>query len=178
VRDWRTSRYAEIVAEPARRLTLQADVERVRERESVVEENVRTPYNTTALEMIYGLEPTYSLTTRLEVKARGEVSRRHEEFNGAPTHLAGTKVKPEATYRLAESALINAWYERAQYDVSGYMGSETLLFRLPGVTHTWEGSVNKGLGQYVTVIFAYEGEKRPDEELTLHRGQIDLNIYF
>jgi len=178
VRDWRTSRYGEIIGEPMRPLTVQADVERVRERESVVEENVPRPRNTAALEMIYGLEPTYSLTAQLDVKARLETSRRHEDYNGAPTRIAGTKVRPEATYRLAESGVVNVWYERLQYDVSGYAGSETLLVRLPGVTHSWEASVNKGVGQYVTLIFTYDGERRPDEEITRHRGQIDLNIYF
>ena len=178
VRDWRTSRYGEIIGEPVRYLTVQADVERVREWESIVEENVPRPQNTEALEMIYGLEPTVGLTSRLDVKARLEVSRRHEGYNGAPTRIAGTLVRPEATYRLAESGVVNAWYERAQYDVSGYAGSETLLLRLPGVTHTWEASVNKGVGQYVTLIFTYDGERRPDEETTRHRGQIDLNIYF
>lgn len=178
VRDWRTSRYGEVIGEPVRPLTVQADVERVREWESVVEENVRQPRNTSALEMIYGLEPTYNLTAQLDVKARLEVSRRHEDYNGAPTRIAGTKIRPEATYRLTESGLVNVWYERAQYDVTGYDGSETLLLRLPGVTQTWEASVNKGVGQYVTLIFTYDGERRPDEEITRHRGQIDLNIYF
>jgi hypothetical protein len=178
VRDRRTSRYGEVIAEPVRRLTVQADVERVWEWESVAEENVPQPQNTEAREMIYGLEPTYSLTSRLDVKTRVELSRRREDYNGAPTRIDGTKFKPEATYRLAESGIANVWYERAQYDVSGYTGSETLLVRAPGVTHAWEASVNKGVGQYVTVIFTYDGERRPDEEATRHKGQIDLNIYF
>jgi hypothetical protein len=178
LREWRTSRYGEVIAEPVQPLTVQADVERVREWESIAEENVPRPHNTAAREMIYGLEPTYGLTPQLDVKARVEVSRRYENYNGAPTHLAGTKVRPEATYRLTASGVVNAWYERAQYDVTGYTGSETLLLRLPGVTHSWEASVNKGVGQYVTLIFTYDGERRPDEELSRHRGQIDLNIYF
>ena len=177
-RNWRTSRYAEIVGEPIRRLTVQADVERVREWQSITEENTRYPQNTTALEMIYGLEPTYNLTPRVDLKTRGEISRRREDFNGAPTHLKGAKVKPEVTYRLTESGVANAWYEWLRYDVSGYVGSETLLLRIPGVTHKWEASVNKGVGQYVTLVFAYDGEKRPDEDITEHRGQIDVNIYF
>ncbi|HUV87856.1 MAG TPA: hypothetical protein VMX79_12185 [bacterium] len=177
-RRWRTSRYGEVVGEPAPRLTVQADVDRVREWESITEENVPRPENTIALEMIYGLEPTYSLTARLDLKVRGEVSRRHEEYNAAPTHFKGTRVKPEATYRLTESGVANAWYERTQYDVSGYGGSETSLLRIPGVTHKWETSVNKGVGRYVTLIFTYDGEKKPDEGVTRHRGRIDLNIYF
>lgn len=177
-RRWRTSRYGEIVSEPVPRLTVQADVDRIREWESITEENVPRPETTTALEMIYGLEPTYTLTSSLDVKARGEISRRHEEYNGIPTQFKGTRVKPEATYRLTESGVANVWYERTQYDVSGYVGSETLLLRIPGVTHKWEASVNKGVGQYVTLIFTYDGEKKPDERLTRHRGRIDLNIYF
>lgn len=177
-RRWRTSRYGEVVAEPVPRLTVQADVDRVREWESVTEENVPRPENTKALEMIYGLEPTYSLTSRLDLKARGEVSRRNEEYNGVPTHFKGTRVKPEATYRLTESGVANAWYDRTEYDVSGYSGSETLLLRIPGVTHKWEASVNKGVGRYVTLIFTYDGEKIPDAGETRHRGRIDLNIYF
>ncbi len=177
-RRWRTSRYGEVVGEPAPRLTVQADVDRIREWESITEENVPRPENTTALEMIYGLEPTYSVTPRLDLKVRGEASRRNEEYNGAPTHFKGTRVKPEATYRITESGVANAWYDRTQYDVSGYAGSETLLLRIPGVTHKWEASVNKGVGRYVTLIFTYDGEKKPDEGETRHRGRIDLNIYF
>jgi hypothetical protein len=177
-RDWRTSRYGEVVGEPVARLTVQADVERVREWESVVEENVSGAAVTRATEMIYGVEPTYNLTTRLDVKARAELSRRREDFNGAATDIDGTKVKPEATYRLTESGTVNTWYERTSYDVSGYGGSETLLSRTPGVTHKWEASVNKGVGKYVTLIFTYDGERRPDEEDTEHSGQVDLNIYF
>jgi hypothetical protein len=177
-RRWRTSRYGEVVAEPAPRLTVQVDVDRVRERESVTEENVPRPENTKALEMIYGLQPTYSLTSRWDLKVRGEMSRRHEDYNGAPTHFKGTKAKPEVTYRLTESGVANAWYQRTQYDVTGYAGSETLLLRIPGVTHEWEASFNKGVGQYVTLIFTYDGEKNPDEGRTRHRGRVDLNIYF
>ncbi len=177
-RRWRTSRYGEVVAEPVPRLTVQADVDRIREWESVTEENVPRPENTKALEMIYGLEPTYTVTSRLDLAARGEVSRRHEEYNGAPTHFKGTRVKPEATYRLTESGVANAWYDRTEYDVSGYSGSETVLLRIPGVTHKWEASVNKGVGRYVTLIFTYDGEKKPDVGETRHRGRIDLNIYF
>ncbi len=178
VRRRRTSRYAEVVGEPTRRLTAQVDVERVRERETVTEENVSAPEITEANEMIYGVEPTYSLTSRLDLKARGELSRRHEEYNGAPTHIKGIKTRPGVTYRLAESGVADVWYERSQFDVSGYTGSETLLVRVPGVTHKWEASVNKGVGQYVTLIFTYDGEKRPDEGVTSHRGRIDVNIYF
>jgi hypothetical protein len=177
-RRWRTSRYGEVVAEPVPRLTVQVDVDRIREWESVTEENVPRPENTKALEMIYALEPTYTVTSRLDLAARGEVSRRHEEYNGAPTHFKGTRVKPEATYRLTESGVANAWYDRTEYDVSGYAGSETLLLRIPGVTHKWEASVNKGVGRYVTLIFTYDGEKKPDAGETRHRGRIDLNIYF
>jgi hypothetical protein len=177
-RQRRTSRYGEVVAEPAARLTVQVDVDRVRERESVAEENVPRPDDTKALEMIYGLQPTYSPTSRWDLEVRGEISRRHEDYNGAPTHFKGTKVKPEATYRLTESGVANAWYERTQYDVTGYAGSETLLLRIPGVTHEWEASFNKGVGQYVTLIFTYDGEKKPDEERTRHTGRVDLNIYF
>jgi hypothetical protein len=177
-RQRRTSRYGEVVAEPVPRLTVQVDVDRIREQESVAEENVPRPDDTKAIEMIYGLQPTYSLTSRWDLKVRGEISRRHEDYNGLPTHFKGTKAKPEVTYRLMESGVANAWYERTQYDVTGYAGSETLLFRIPGVTHEWEASFNKGVGQYVTLIFTYDGEKKPDEGRTRHTGRVDLNIYF
>jgi len=177
-RRWRSSRYAELTTEPAERWTIESDVEHVREREAVAEDNVSHPQDTIANEMIYGLLPTYTPVSPLELKVRGEVSRRHEEYNGAPTRIDGVKIKPELIYRLAASGVADFWYERAQYRATGFLGTETLLFRIPGVSHKWEASVNKGVGKYVTLIFTYDGELRPDREGTRHRGQIDCNIYF
>lgn len=178
VRDGRISKYGELKTNPLPRVNLQADVERVRERETVTEENVATPAHTTALEMIYGLLPAVDITGQLQLKARAQIERRHEDYNGQPTTLRGMKLKPEVIYRLPESGVVDCWYQRERNEYEGYLGSETTLTRLPGVTHTWEGSVDKGVGKYVTIILTYNGEKRPTNEPTRHAGRVDLNIYF
>lgn len=177
-RFWRTSRYAEVTTELAPAWTVEVDGELVRERKTITEENVPLPEDTRARETILGVTPAFTPAPPWEFKFRAEASDRREDYNGARTRIKGLKLKPEVTYRLASSGVVNLWYERSRYDVTGYAGSETLLYRLPGVTHKWQASVNKGVGQYVTVILTYDGEKEPGEEFANHRGQVDLNVYF
>jgi hypothetical protein len=173
----RRSTSIETLSEPVRRVSLRGEVEHIRDREVENEENVAEPIRETATEWRLTGEPGYYLTDLWEVKLTGELALRHEDENGVGTDITSKIIKPQTIYRLRQSGTVSAEYEWERNDVSGSTASDTLLLRIPGVTHRWEVEVYKGVGEYVTLILTYSAEKEP-EDVVEHRGQVDLNILF
>ncbi|MCP4231601.1 MAG: hypothetical protein GY771_15835, partial [bacterium] len=167
---------AQFNSEPVRDVSLTGKVELFRDTESEVEENA-PPYDKSARETVYTLEPGYRIIQPWELKLEGSYGVRDETNEGQPTKISTRRVKPATTYRLPESGMVTAHYEMENNAVSGSEATTTLLTRLPGTTHRWETAVTKGVGKYVTLIFTYTGLKEPEDD-TVHRGRIDLNIVF
>jgi hypothetical protein len=173
----RRSTSVEALSEPVRRVSLRGEVELIKDREVESEENVAEPVKETATEWRFTGEPGYHFTDLWEVKLTGELAFRREDKNGVGTDITSKIIKPQTIYRLRRSGTISAEYEWERNDVSGSTASDTLLMRLPGVTHRWEVEVYKGVGEYVTLILTYSAEKEPEVAVE-HRGQVDLNILF